>query len=185
MHGVEQCRLCALLFLREGLAVESPEKRDMNKFPITRAGFDRLKEELDHLKRAEVPANIRDIEEARAHGDISENAEYAAAKEKQSFIQGKIQEIENNLAQSTIVELNNLTNEMAVFGSTVTIEDINTGEVTRYQLVGPFESDMSRNQISVTCPIGKALIRKKLGDEVKVNTPGGVREFEVVDIAIE
>lgn len=157
----------------------------MDKFPITRAGFERLKEELDRLKRVEVPANIRDIEVAREHGDISENAEYAAAKERQSFIQGKVQEIENNLARSTIVDLKDLTDEMAVFGSTVTIEDINTGEVTRYQLVGPFESDMNRNQLSVTSPIGKALIRKKLGDEVKVNTPGGVREFEIVDITIE
>lgn len=157
----------------------------MDKFPITKAGFEKLTKELYHLRKVEVPANIRDIEEARGHGDISENAEYAAAKERQSFIQGKIQELENNLAQSTIVDLKDLTDEMAVFGSTVTIEDINTGEVTRYRLVGPFESDMNRNQISVTCPIGKALIRKKLGDEVRVNTPGGVREFEVVDIVIE
>lgn len=157
----------------------------MDKFPTTRAGFDRLKEELDHLRRVEVPANIRDIEEARGHGDIAENAEYAAAKERQAFIQGRVQELENNLARSTIIDLKDLTNEMAVFGSTVTIEDINTGEVTRYQLVGPFESDMSRNQISVTSPIGKALIRKKLGDEVRVNTPGGIREFEIVDITIE
>jgi len=157
----------------------------MEKFPITRAGFDKLKEELDRLRRVEVPANIRDIEEARGHGDISENAEYAAAKERQAFIQGKLQELENNLARSTIVDLNDLTDEMAVFGSTVTIEDINTGEVTRYQLVGPFESDVSRNQMSVTSPIGKALIRKKLGDDVRVETPGGVREFEIVDITIE
>jgi len=157
----------------------------MDKFPITRAGFERLKEELARLKKVEVPANIRDIEEARGHGDISENAEYAAAKERQSFIQGKVLEIENNLARSTIVDLKGLTDEMVVFGSTVTIEDTNTGEVTRYQLVGPFESDISRNQISVMSPIGKALIRKKLGDEVRANTPGGVREFEIVDITIE
>ncbi|MBN2398307.1 MAG: transcription elongation factor GreA [Deltaproteobacteria bacterium] len=157
----------------------------MEKFPITQAGFDRLKEELDRLRRVEVPANIRDIEEARGHGDIAENAEYAAAKERQAFIQGKLQELENNLARSTIVDLNDLTDEMAVFGSTVTIEDINTGEVTRYRLVGPFESDMSRNQMSVTSPIGRALIRKKLGDDVRVETPGGVREFEIVDITIE
>ena len=157
----------------------------MNKFPITRAGFERLKKELARLKKVEVPANIRDIEEARAHGDISENAEYAAAKERQSFIQGKIQEIENNLARSSIVDLKNLTGEMVVFGTIVTIEDTDTGEVTRYQLVGPFESDMSRNQISVTSPIGKALLRKEMGDEVKVNTPGGVREFEIVDITTE
>lgn len=157
----------------------------MDKFPITRAGFEKLREELARLRGVEVPANIRDIEVAREHGDISENAEYAAAKERQSFIQGKIQEIENNLANSNIVELKDLTNEMVVFGSTVTIEDTNTGEVTRYQLVGPFESDMSRNRISVTSPIGKALIRKEPGDEVRVNTPGGVREFAVVDITIE
>ncbi|MCK4535082.1 MAG: transcription elongation factor GreA [Syntrophobacterales bacterium] len=156
----------------------------MNKFPITRAGFERLKKELARLKKVEVPANIRDIEEARAHGDISENAEYAAAKERQSFIQGKIQEIENNLARSSIVDLKNLTDEMVVFGTTVTIEDTETGEVTRYQLVGPFESDMDRNQMSVTSPIGKALLRKEKGDEVKVNTPGGIREFEIVDIVI-
>ncbi len=157
----------------------------MDKFPITPAGFERLKEELNHLRRVEVPSNIRDIEEARAHGDISENAEYAAAKERQAFIQGKIQELENNLASSTIIEPKGITDEMVVFGSTVTIEDINTGEVTCYQLVGPFESDMSRNQISVTSPIGRALIRKKLGDEVRVKTPGGVREFEVANITIE
>ncbi len=132
-----------------------------------------------------MPANIRDIEEARAHGDISENAEYAAAKERQSFIQGKIQEINNNLAMSNIVDLKNLTDEMVVFGTTVTIEDTDTGEITRYQLVGPFESDMSRNQISVTSPIGRALLRKETGDEVKVSTPGGIREFEIVDIVIE
>jgi len=132
-----------------------------------------------------VPANIKDIEEAREHGDISENAEYAAAKEKQSFIQGKLQEIENNLATSTVIDLKELTDDRVVFGTTVTIEEISTGEVTRYQLVGPFESDMSRNQISVTSPIGKALLRKEVGDEVQVNAPGGLRKFEIVDIVIE
>jgi len=157
----------------------------MDKFPITKTGFERLRKELDRLKRVEVPANIRDIETAREHGDISENAEYAAAKERQSFIQGKIREIENNLALSTIVDLKDLTDDRVVFGTTVTIEESNTEKVTRYQLVGPFESDMSRNQISVTSPIGKALLRKEVGDEVKVNTPGGIREFEIVDIVIE
>ncbi len=132
-----------------------------------------------------MPANIKDIEEAREHGDISENAEYAAAKEKQSFIQGKLQEIENNLATSTVIDLKDLTDDRVVFGTTVTIEEISTGEVTRYQLVGPFESDMSRNQISVTSPIGKALLRKEVGDEVQVNAPGGLRKFEIVDIVIE
>lgn len=157
----------------------------MDKFPITKTGFERLKKELARLRKVEVPANIRDIEEAREHGDISENAEYAAAKERQSFIQGKILEIEDNLARSNVIDLKNLTDDRVVFGTTVTIEDTNTEEITRYQLVGPFESDMSRNQISVTSPIGKALLRKEVGDEVKVNTPGGIREFEIVDIVIE
>jgi len=145
----------------------------------------KIKKELARLKKVEVPANIKDIEEAREHGDISENAEYAAAKEKQSFIQGKLQEIENNLATSTVIDLKELTDDRVVFGTTVTIEEISTGEVTRYQLVGPFESDMSRNQISVTSPIGKALLRKEVGDEVQVNAPGGLRKFEIVDIVIE
>jgi transcription elongation factor GreA len=156
----------------------------MNKIPISKEGFEKLKKELEHLKNVAVPENIKDIEEARAHGDISENAEYAAAKERQSFIHGKIQEIKNNLATSIIIDLKNLTDDRIVFGSTVTIEDINTEEVARYQLVGPFESDINENKISITSPIGKALIGKEVGDEVRVNTPGGVREFEIVDIAI-
>ncbi|MBN2180075.1 MAG: transcription elongation factor GreA [Deltaproteobacteria bacterium] len=157
----------------------------MDKVPITKAGFENLKKELERLNRIDVPQNIKDIEEARAHGDISENAEYAAAKERQSFIQGKIQEIENNLATSVVIDLNNLTDERVVFGTTVTIEDIDSGETTQYQLVGPFESDISKNKISVTSPIGKALIGKEIGEEVTFRTPGGTRNIEVLDITIE
>ncbi|MBN1829516.1 MAG: transcription elongation factor GreA [Deltaproteobacteria bacterium] len=157
----------------------------MSRIPITRSGFERLKRDLDHLKRTEVPQNIRDIEEARSHGDISENAEYAAAKERQSFIQGKIQEIENNLASCTIVNPQDLTGDRVVFGTTVTIEDLNTSERITYQLVGPFESDISQNKISISSPIGKALLRKEIGDEVAVTTPRGIREFGIIDISIE
>ena len=156
----------------------------MDKLPISKMGFEKLKKDLEYLKRVAVPENIKEIEEARAHGDISENAEYAAAKERQSFIQGKIQELKNNLATSIIIDPKDLTDDRAVFGSTVTIEDVNTEEVIKYQLVGPFESDVNENKISVTSPIGKALIGKEVGDEVKANTPGGVREFEIVDISI-
>jgi transcription elongation factor GreA len=156
----------------------------MNKMPITKAGFEKLKKELDYIKTVSVPQNIRDIETAREHGDISENAEYAAAKERQSFIQGRIQELENNLATSYMVSLDGLTDDKVVFGSTVTIEDMKTGESITYQLVGPFESDINENKISVTSPIGKALIGKSVGDEIQVKTPGGVREFEVVDISV-
>jgi transcription elongation factor GreA len=157
----------------------------MKKIPITKEGFEKLKKELGRLKTVSLPENIRDIEEARAHGDISENAEYAAAKERQAFIHGKMQELENNLAMSNVINLKDLTGDKVVFGSTVCIEDINTGQRIKYQLVGPFESDISKNTISVTSPIGKALIGKTIGDEVTAKTPGGVREFEIVDILIE
>jgi len=154
----------------------------MEKIPITKTGFNKLKKELEHLKTVEMPENIRDIETARGHGDLSENAEYTAAKERQAFIHGKVQELEKNLSMSKIIDIDNLTTEKIVFGAFVVIEDISSGESITYQLVGPFESDISKNQISVTSPIGKALIGKKIGDDVKVNTPGGVREFEIADI---
>lgn len=156
----------------------------MDKIPITRAGFERLKRELEILKTVSIPENIRDIEVARSHGDLSENAEYTAAKERQSFLHGRMQELENNLAMSNVIDLKNLCGDQAFFGATVTIEDGDSGKQIAYQLVGPYESDLEKNRISVTSPIGKALLGKRVGDEVKVNTPGGVREFEVVDISI-
>ena len=136
------------------------------------------------MKSVAVPENIRDIETARGHGDLSENAEYTAAKERQSYLHGKIQELENNLATADIIDVTNLTTEKVVFGASVVIEDIQTGNDTTYQLVGPLESDISSNKISVTSPIGKAMIGKRVGEEVHVNAPGGVREFEIVDIFI-
>jgi transcription elongation factor GreA len=157
----------------------------MDKIPITRAGFARLKRELEVVKTVSIPQNIKDIEIARGHGDLSENAEYSAAKEKQSFLHGKMQELENNLAMSNVIDLKNLTCERVVFGSTVTIEEIGTGKRITYQLLGPLESDLERDRISVTSPIGRALIGKRVGDEVSVKTPGGVREFEIIDITVQ
>jgi transcription elongation factor GreA len=157
----------------------------MDKIPITRAGFARLKRELEIVKTVSIPQNIKDIEIARGHGDLSENAEYAAAKERQSFLHGKMQELENNLAMSNVIDLKNLTCERVVFGSTVAIEEICTGKGITYQLVGPLESDLERDRISVTSPIGRALIGKRVGDEVSVTTPGGVREFEIIDITVQ
>jgi transcription elongation factor GreA len=157
----------------------------MEKMPITKSGFENLKKELEHLKTVLIPANIKDIETARGHGDLSENTEYTAAKEKQSFLHGKLQEIENNLALSNIIDLSKLSNDKVVFGAKVVIEEISSGTQTNYQLVGPFESNINANKISVTSPIGKALIGKSIGDEVKVQTPGGTRNFEVVDIMID
>lgn len=157
----------------------------MDKIPITRAGFARLKRELEVVKTVSIPQNIKDIEIARGHGDLSENAEYSAAKERQSFLHGKMQELENNLAMSNVIDLKNLTCERVVFGSTVAISEIGTGKGITYQLVGPLESDLERNRISVTSPIGGALIGKRVGDEVSVKTPGGVREFEIIDITVQ
>ena len=155
----------------------------MQKIPITKAGFTKLKKDLETLKNKSIPENIRDIEVARAHGDLSENAEYAAAKERQSFLHGKLQELENNLALSNIIELKGLKTNKVVFGCYVTIEDIDSGEEIKYQLVGPLESDINQNKISVTSPIGKALISKNIGDEISVKTPGGTRNFEIIDIS--
>jgi transcription elongation factor GreA len=157
----------------------------MNKIPITRAGFEKLKKDLKHLITVAVPENVRDIEEARAHGDISENAEYEVAKERQAFLQGKIQEINNNLATSVIIDLRDISDDRVVFGTTVTIEDLNTGEVITYQLVGPLESDINKNKISVTSPLGKALIGNEIGNEVTVTTPGGIRKVEIIDISVQ
>jgi transcription elongation factor GreA len=144
-----------------------------------------LKRELEVIKTVSIPQNIKDIEIARGHGDLSENAEYSAAKERQSFLHGKMQELENNLAMSNVIDLKNLTCERVVFGSTVAISEIGTGKGITYQLVGPLESDLERDRISVTSPIGRALIGKRVGDEVSVKTPGGVREFEIIDITVQ
>ena len=143
-----------------------------------------MKKELEYLKTAALPENIKDIEEARSHGDLTENAEYAAAKERQAYLQGRMQELENNLALCNVIDLRDLPGEKVVFGATVCIHDVNSGENIRYQLVGPLESDIASNKISVTSPIGKALIGKCMGDEIRVKTPGGVRAFEIVEICV-
>ncbi|MBN1364773.1 MAG: transcription elongation factor GreA [Syntrophaceae bacterium] len=157
----------------------------MEKVPITKAGFEKLKKDLETIKNVSIPENVRDIEVARGHGDISENAEYSAAKERQSFLYGKMQELEHQLAMSDIINLKGLNADKVVFGCYVSLEDIDTGEKIKYQLLGPYESDISQNKISVTSPIGKALIGKNVGSEVKVQTPGGIRNLEIIDITIE
>lgn len=155
----------------------------MDKIPITKNGFEKLKKDLDTLKNVSIPENIRDIEIARGHGDLSENAEYTAAKERQSYLHGKVQELENNLAQSYIIELKGINSDKVVFGCHVTINDTDSGEEIKYQLVGPLESDINNNTISVTSPIGKALIGNIIGTEITVKTPGGTRNFEIIDIS--
>jgi transcription elongation factor GreA len=157
----------------------------MEKIPITKAGFEKLKKDIETIKNVSIPENVRDIEVARAHGDISENAEYSAAKERQSFLYGRKQELENQLALANVINLKGLTTDKVVFCCYVSLEDTDSGEKIKYQLLGPYESDINKNKISVTSPIGKALIGKRIGSEIIVQTPGGTRNFEVIDISIE
>lgn len=154
----------------------------MQRVPITKNGFERLKIELQRLQKEERPAVIKAIEEARGHGDLSENAEYEAAKDKQSLIEGRIQDICEKLGHCEIIESSESENGKAIFGSTVVMEDLETGEVTRYTLVGPYEADVQAGTISVTSPLGKALIGKEEGDEVRVQTPKGIRNLEILEV---
>ena len=154
----------------------------MERIPVTKKGFDALKKELENLKKVERPQNIKAIEEARAHGDLSENAEYAAAKDRQGFIEGRINELEFKLANIDIIETDQLPKDRAVFGSKVVLENIETGEGVRYQLVGPDESDIQNGRISVSSPLGKAIIGRKPGDELSLQVPGGRRTYELVEI---
>ena len=130
----------------------------------------------------ERPQNIRAIEEARSHGDLSENAEFEAAKERQGFIEGRVSELEYKLAKAEIIDPGSLPKDRAVFGSRVLVENIETGESLEYQLVGPDESDIGKGRISVASPLGRSLIGKKTGDEVVVQVPGGKRSYELVEI---
>jgi len=154
----------------------------METVPITREGYDNLKKELGKLLNVDRPANIKAIEEARAHGDLSENAEYHAAKERQAFIEGRVQELQVGLGECEIIDIAG-PYEKAVFGATVTLENIETGEERTYTLVGPYESDPENGKISVSAPLGKALIGREEGDDVKVKTPKGVQELEITEIS--
>jgi transcription elongation factor GreA len=154
----------------------------LERIPVTKKGFETLKKELENLKKVKRPQNIQAIEEARAHGDLSENAEYAAAKDRQGFIEGRISELEFKLANIDIIETDKLPKDRAVFGSKVVLENIETGEDVRYQLVGPDESDIENGRISVSSPLGKAIIGRKPGDELSLQVPGGRRTYELVEI---
>ena len=154
----------------------------MDRVPVTKEGYETLKKELETLKRIERPQNIKAIEEARAHGDLSENAEFHAAKDRQGFIEGRISELEFKVANADIIEIKKLPKDRAVFGSRVILENIDTGEDVKYQLVGPDESDIDKGRISITSPLGKAMLGKKPGDELTVQVPGGKRVYELVEI---
>ena len=155
------------------------------KIPITKTGYEQLLKDLGRLKRVERPKVIEDIAEARAHGDLSENAEYAAAKERQSFVEGKIQELENKISEAQIIDTKNLSNEKVVFGTTVLLKDKNTDETKRFTLVGQEEAEVKKGKISVQSPVGKALIGHKVGDWLSVVTPSKTVEYEILEIGFE
>jgi len=155
----------------------------MSKIPLTKAGAEKLRQELHRLKTADRPNVVAAIAEARAHGDLSENAEYAAARERQSFIEGRIQEIEGKLGNAQIIDPELLDADgRCVFGSTVDLEDQDSGDQVTYQIVGEDEADLKNNKISISSPIARALIGKYAGDIAEVKAPGGTREYEVLDV---
>ncbi|KAB2318791.1 transcription elongation factor GreA [Betaproteobacteria bacterium SCN1] len=155
----------------------------MNKFPLTVIGAEKLRVELQHLKSVERPSVIQAIAEARAQGDLSENAEYDAAKEKQGFIEGRIAELEGKLSNAQIIDPTTLDADgRIVFAATVELEDIESGDTVTYQIVGDDEADIKSGKISVSSPIARALIGKYAGDAVDVQAPGGVRQYEVLDV---
>lgn len=149
---------------------------------MTRRGYDALIEEREHLKTVVRPQNIQAIEEARAHGDLSENAEYHAAKEKQGFIEGRLSELNYKIAAADVIEPGATPSDRAVFASTVVLENVDTDESVSYQLVGEDESDIDQGRINVSSPLGRAIIGKRAGDEIIINAPGGKRVYELVEI---
>ncbi len=154
----------------------------MDRLPITKEGYNNLKKELEKLKTQDRPATILAIEVARAHGDLSENAEYSAAKERQSFIEGRINELEYKLGNADIIDPSDLPRDKVVFASTFILENIDTGEEVKYQLVGEDESDIEKGKISISSPLGRAILGKTPGDEITLQAPGGKRAYELVEI---
>jgi transcription elongation factor GreA len=153
--------------------------------PITKKGYETLKSELDRLRKVERPKVIEAIAEARAHGDLSENAEYDAAKERQGFIEARINELEGRLAEARIIETANISSETVVFGATVLLLDVQAQQQKQYTLVGQDEADLKNGRISVQSPVGRALIGRRVGDLVEVTTPAKVVEYEIREIRFE
>jgi transcription elongation factor GreA len=158
----------------------------MPSVPMTIAGAEKLRQELHRLKTVDRPNAIAAIAEARSHGDLSENAEYDAAKERQSFIEGRIAEVESNLSNAQVINTKLVDADgRCVFGATVDLQDIESGEKVTYQIVGDDEADIKRSMISISSPFARALIGKYAGDVATVQAPGGAREFEIVDVRYE
>ena len=152
------------------------------KLPMTADGLTKLKSELENLKNSERPNIIKAIAEAREHGDLSENAEYHAAREKQSFIEGRISELENKISRAEVIDISSLDNSKITFGATVKITDLNSNETHTYTIVGADESDIEKNLISISAPLGRAMINKNVNDVIEVTTPSGVKEYQINSI---
>ncbi|MBS0334775.1 MAG: transcription elongation factor GreA [Proteobacteria bacterium] len=154
----------------------------MDKVPMTAEGYRALDEELKRLKTVERPAVVAAIAEARAHGDLSENAEYHAAKDRQGWIEGQIAEIEDKMARAQVIDVTKLSGKQVKFGATVTVIDEDTEEEARYQIVGEHEADVKKGRVSITSPIARSMIGKESGDVVEVNTPGGTKAYEITKV---
>lgn len=153
-----------------------------DKVPMTAGGFARLEEELRYLKSTARPEVIRAIAEAREHGDLSENAEYHAARERQSFIEGRVMELEDKIARAEVIDVASLNGDTVKFGATVTLVDEDTEAETAYQLVGEMEADVKEGRLSITAPLARALIGKEVGDSVEVMTPAGSKAYEILKV---
>jgi len=154
----------------------------MERIPMTAGGYKALEDEVNQLKTVERPATIRMIEEARAHGDLSENAEYHAAKERQAFIEGRVMELEDKIGRADIIDVSKLSGNTVKFGATVTLVDEDTDAEMKFQIVGDLESDAKKGRISISSPIARALIGKTKGDTVEVSAPGGARSYEILKV---
>ena len=154
----------------------------MDKLPITYEGFEKLEIELKNLKAVERPKVIKSIAEAREHGDLSENAEYHAAKEKQSFIEGRIADLENKISRAEVINTKKLKSDKIIFGATVTLGDLDGKKNMKYQIVGTEEADVENGKISISSPLAKALLGKKVDDTIEVYSPGGSKEYEIENI---
>ena len=154
----------------------------MEKIPFTPQGLETIKQELAHLKGSERQDVIRAIAEAREHGDLSENAEYHAARERQSFIEGRISELEDVTSRAEVIDAAKLTGEKVTFGTTVSVADEDTDEESVFHIVGPYEADINRGLVSTSSPIARGLIGKSVGDSAEVHTPGGIKSYEILSI---
>ena len=156
----------------------------MEKVPFTKHGLELIKAELNKLKSEDRPAVIKAISEAREHGDLSENAEYHAARDRQSFIEGRLAELEDVISRSEVIDPAKLTGKTVTFGTVVMVADEETDEEKSYSIVGPYETDLERGLISTSSPIAKSLIGKSVGDSVEVDTPGGQKSYEIIGISV-